>query len=205
MKLYYFPNACSISIHLLLEEVGATFDLVNINLAQGAQHQPDFLSVNPKAKVPALELDDGTIITELPAIAYYLARKYPDAKLFPDDLDSQTKALALMEYMTATVHMRGFTRIFRPAMFSPTPSDEAAVKEAGIAVINKGLELLAAALGDKDYLLGAYSVADATLFFLEWWAVTRAGLAVPPAIQAHLERMKSRPAVQRALAKEGLA
>jgi len=205
MKLFYFPNACSLGIHVLLEEVGATFDLVSINLAQGAQHQPDFLAINPKAKVPALELDDGHLVTEFPAIAYYLARQYPDANLWPQDLTSQTQALSLLDYMIATVHMRGFTRIFRPSMFSPTPSDEAAVKEAGIAVISKGFELLAAELGDKDYLLGEFSIADAGLFFLEWWAIARAGLAVPPAISAHLERMKTRPAVQRALAKEGLA
>ena len=157
------------------------------------------------AKVPALERDDGAVITEFPAIAYYLARSYPEAKLFPETLDVQTEALETIDYLIATVHMRGFTRIFRPGNFAPNKEDEAAVKEAGLAIIRHGFNLTAAQMDDRPYLLGAYSIADAALFFLEWWAIARAGLPVPPAISAHLERMKTRPAVQRALAKEGLA
>jgi len=205
MKLYYAPNACSLGIHVLLEELGVPFEISKVDLYNGAQHQGEYLAVNPKAKVPALERDDGAVITEYPAIAYYLARSFPDAKLFPDDLDAQTEVLELLDYMIATVHMRGFTRIFRPAMFSPTPEDEAKVKEAGVAVISKGFDLLAAQLEDKDYLIGSYSIADTALFFLAWWAVKRAQITVPPAIHGFLNLMLSRPAVQRALAKEGLA
>jgi glutathione S-transferase len=205
MKLYYAPNACSLGIHVLLEELGVPFEISKVDLYNGAQHQGEYLAINPKAKVPALERDDGAVITEYPAIAYYLARSFPDAKLFPDDLDAQTEVLELLDYMIATVHMRGFTRIFRPAMFSPTPEDEAKVKEAGVAVISKGFDLLAAQLEDKDYLIGSYSIADTALFFLAWWAVKRAQITVPPAIHGFLNLMLSRPAVQRALAKEGLA
>jgi glutathione S-transferase len=130
---------------------------------------------------------------------------HPEAKLFPEDLDGQTEVLETLDYLIATVHMRGFTRQFRPAMFAPNPADEAAVKEAGLAVIQKGFELTAAQLDDKPYLVGDYSIADTALFFLEWWALTRLKMELPPLIKAHLDRMLERPAVQRALAKEGLA
>ncbi len=205
MKLYYFPNACSLGIHVILEETGATFELEKVDFIANAQYQADYLAVNPKSKVPALERDDGAVITEFPAIAYYLAHVYPEAKLFPEDLDSQTEVLETLDYLIATVHMRGFTRLFRPSLFAPAAADEEAVKEAGLAIIKKGFDLTAAQLDDKPYLVGGYSIADAALFFLEWWALTRLKIALPPALQGHLDRMLDRPAVQRALAKEGLA
>jgi glutathione S-transferase len=131
MKLYYSPNACSIGIHVILEEIGKPFELVKLNFAEAEQYSAHYTAINPKSKVPALERDDGSILTEFPAIAFYLARVNPDANLLSATLEGEVRALELLDYMTATIHMRGFTRIFRAGTFSPNPADEAKVVEAG--------------------------------------------------------------------------
>lgn len=205
MKLFHMPNSCSLGIHVLMEEVGKPYELIKVDFAAGAQYKEPFVTLNPKSKVPALGLDDGQLITEWPAIAWYLAKTNPQARLLPVEVEGEVRALELLDYMIATVHMRGFTRIFRPAQFTPTSADEPAVQQTGKDIVATGLKLLAKTLGEKPYLLGDYSIADAALFFLEHWAVTRAQLPVPLSIQAHLERMRARPAVQRALANENLA
>jgi glutathione S-transferase len=113
MKLFYAPGACSIGIHVLMEEIGKPYDAEVVNLREGAQYKPDFVSVNPKSKVPALARDDGSILTEYPAIAYWLARSNPFANLLPDNIDLQARALELTDYAVATIHMQGFARQFR--------------------------------------------------------------------------------------------
>ena len=205
MKFFYSPNACSLGIHVLLEEIGKPFELMRVDFAAGAQYKEPYISLNPKSKVPALLLDDDALLTEWPAIAWYLAKSNPEAHLLPQSIEGEARVLELLDYMIATVHMRGFTRIFRPGNFTPTNADEPAVQQTGRDTVETGLKLLAQMLGAKAYLLGDYSIADAALFFLEHWAVNRAKLPLPPAIAGHLERMRGRPAVQRAMAAEGLA
>ena len=84
MKLLYAPGACSIGIHVLMEEIGKPYEAERVNLQQGEQYKPPFTTVNPKSKVPTLTKDDGSVLTEFPAIAYWLARKNPFADLLPD-------------------------------------------------------------------------------------------------------------------------
>ena len=115
------------------------------------------------------------------------------------------RALELLDYLIATVHMRGFTRIFRPALFAPGAAEEAGVKQAGRDIIAKGFELLVPVLGDKEYILGEFSIVEGALFFLEYWARTRAKIALPAAFEAHLDRLLARPATMRVLQAEGLA
>jgi glutathione S-transferase len=204
MKLFYAPGACSIGIHVLLEEVGKPYEGVAVNLREGAQFKPEFTSVNPKSKVPTLIDDEGTVRTEFPAIAYWLARKNPFANLLPDDIDLQARALELMDYCVATVHMQGFARLFRAPNFSPNAADEAAVKARGTEIVEKGFAALDKALEGKEYAVGKFSIADSALFYVEFWA-KRVGIALPPNCAAHLERMLARPAVQATLKAEGLA
>src|SRR5256885_12347339 len=113
MKLFYSPGACSVGIHVLLEEIGKPYQTEIVNLREGAQFKPEFTSVNPKSKVPTVERDDGSILTEYPAIAYWLARTNPDKKLLPDDVESQTRTLEALDYAVATIHMQRFARLFR--------------------------------------------------------------------------------------------
>lgn len=203
MKLYYAPGVCSIGIHVLLEEIGKPYELEAINLREGAQYKPEYTAVNPKSKVPALLRDDGTLQTEYPAIAYWLARTNPFSNLLPDNIDLQARALEIMDYCVATVHMQGFTRMFRPANFSPDPAQEDAVKARGREIAIKGFETLNAALEGKDYAVGPYSIADSAMFYVEFWA-GRVGITLPPNCAAHFERMKARPAVQRTMQQEGV-
>jgi glutathione S-transferase len=205
MKFYYAPGACSVGIHILLEEIGKPYEAIAISLREGDQFKPEFVALNPKSKVPALVRDDGSLLTEFPAIAFWLARTNPGAKLLPDDAEAQARALEALEYVTATVHMQGFSRVFRPARFAPSEDDAEAVAARGKEIIAAGFANLERALAGKDYLLGSFSIADAGLFFVEFWGAERLKLTLPPGVAAHYARMKARPAVARVLAKEGLA
>lgn len=201
MKLYYGPGACSIGIHVLLEEIGKPYDAQAVNLREGEQYKPGFTGVNPKSKVPTLVRDDGSVLTEYPAIAYYLARTNPYANLLPDDIDQQARALELMDYCVATIHMQGFGRQFRPSNFG---TEEEAVKARGREIAEKGFALIDKALQGKDYAVGNFSIADSALFYTEFWS-KRVNMTLPPNCAAHLDRMLNRPAVQRVLKQEGLA
>ena len=205
MKLMYSPGACSIGIHVLLEEIGKPYQTEIVNLREGAQFKPEFTSVNPKSKVPTLVRDDGSVLTEFPAIAYWLARTNPDKKLLPDDADSQARALEAMDYAVSTIHMQGFARLFRSSNFTPNAADEERVKERGKELAAKGFEVMDKTLGGKDYLVGAYSIADTALFYTEFWGAKRMGMKLPANCEAHLNRMLARPAVQRVMQQEGLA
>lgn len=205
MKLFYSPNACSMAIHVLLEEIGKPYELRRVDFSKQEQHSAEYAAISPKAKVPVLQRDDGSYLTELPSIAWYLARSNPELNLLPADIEGEARALEIMDYLVATVHMRGFTRIFRPEAFSPTPEDKEKVQESGRKTVAQGFEIMVPVLGQKEYLLGAFSIADAALFFLEYWAVRRVGMTLPAALDGHFQRMLSRPAVQRALAAEGLS
>jgi glutathione S-transferase len=204
MKLYYSPGACSIGIHILLEEIGKPYEAEALNLREGAQYQPGFVAVNPKSKVPTLARDDGTVLTEYPAIAYWLARTNPFAGLLPDNIDLQARVLELTDYAVATIHMQGFGRQFRASNFTPNPADEDAVKAKGRDIAEKGFAQVSAALEGKEYAVGSFSIADTAIFYTEFWA-KRVGLALPANCAAHLDRVLARPATQRVLQQEGLA
>jgi glutathione S-transferase len=205
MKLMYSPGACSVGIHVLLEEIGKPYDAQLVNLREGGQFKPEYTSVNPKSKVPALVRDDGSVLTEYPAIAFWLARTNPDKKLLPDDVEAQSRALEALDYCVSTVHMQGFSRLFRASNYTPNPADEDKVKERGKELVEKGFGVLDKALQNKDYLAGSFSIADTALFYVEWWGAKRMNMKLPPNCEAHLSRMMARPAVQRALQQEGVA
>lgn len=204
MKLLYSPGACSVGIHVLMEEIGKPYEAQAINFREREQYQPAFTEKNPKSKVPTLVRDDGSVLTEFPAIAFWLARSNPEKKLLPDDVEGQTRVLEAMDYAVATIHMQGFTRIFRPERFAPSGSDHDAVKAQGREIFDKGLALLDKQMAGKEYAAGAFSIADAALFYVEFWASARMKMELPSNLKAHYQRMLARPAVQRALKEEGL-
>jgi glutathione S-transferase len=202
MKLYYAPGACSIGIHALLEEIGKPYQLEPVNLREGAQFKPPYNAVSPKAKVPALERDDGSVLTEFPVIARWLGRQ---ANLLPKDDEADTRAMEAMEYAVGTMHGQGFARLFRTERFAPSASDHESVKAAGREVVEKGFAVLDKALAGKNYVAGnEFSPADTALFYVEYWAAKRLNMKLPPNVSAHYNRLMARPAVQRALQQEGL-
>jgi glutathione S-transferase len=205
MKLFYAPGACSMGIHLILEEIGKPFEAVKISLRDGPEARAALDRVNPKGKVPTLQRDDGMVITEYPVIAAALAHANPEAKLLPSDPDQAIIAGEAIDYCVATIHMQGFSRMFRPANFAPSEADHEAVKARGRELMEKGFAVMAATLVDKDWIAGSYSIADSALFYVEYWAAKRMGMSLPAPLAAHLDRMLARPAVQRMIAAEGLA
>jgi glutathione S-transferase len=205
MKLYYAPGACSIGIHVLLEEIGKPYQAEAVNFREGAQYKPPYTGINPKSKVPTLERDDGSILTEFPVIARWLALQNPQANLIPKDPETDIRAMEVMEYVVGTIHSQGFTRLFRTERFAPSASDHEAVKAQGREAIEKGFAVVDKALEGKDYLGGKdLSAADAALFYVEYWGAKRVGMQLPKNVAAHFNRMMARPAVQRALQQEGL-
>lgn len=204
LKLYYAPGACSLAIHILLEERGEQYALEKVDFAAQQQHSDAFKRLNPKSKVPVLERADGSILTELPAIAWWLALTRPEARLLPEDAEGQARTLELVDYIVATVHMQGFTRIARPGNFSPREEDVDAVKARGLDIFNSGLDWLDRRLGQKPYVFDTFSIADAILFYPEYWARARLKQTLPDNLAAHYTAMLSRPSVQEALRQEGL-
>jgi glutathione S-transferase len=148
--------------------------------------------------------DDGTVLTEWPAIATWLALSHPDKGLISLDKEMLARTLEAVDYVCASLHMQGFTRVWKPEAFSPNEADHGAVKARGQEIISKGLSWFDGELTSKAYLGGAQmSIADAALFFLEFWVAERLKQALPPHVGAHYARMRARPAVAKALADEG--
>ncbi len=203
--LYFAPGACSLGIHVLLEEIGAPFEAKQVNLREGAQFKPEFTAVNPKSKVPTLVREDGSSLTEFPAIAFYLAATNPQAKMLPEGAEAMARAMEVTDYAVATVHMQGFSRIFRPANFAPNEADHEAVKARGAEIYAKGLKTLDAALDGRDFFAGSYSFADMAPFYVAFWGAERLKMEIPGRLAAHYAAMRARPAVQAVMAREGLA
>ena len=125
--------------------------------------------------------------------------------MLPGDVEHDTRALEAMDYVVATLHMQGFGRMFRPGNFAPSETDHEAVKARGKEIFEKGLKLMDQVLEGKEYIVGTFSVADAVLFYVEFWAASRMNMTLPPNCAAHYARMKAHPAIASVMAKEGLA
>lgn len=200
MKLYYSPGACSLSPHIVAREAGIAIELEKVDLGKHKTEKgDDYMSVNPKGYVPALRLDDGSILTEGPAIVQYLADQKPATKLAP--AAGTMDRYRLQEWLTfiGTELHKNFGPLFNPA----TPD---AVKEAAKANITKRIGYLNDQLGKRQYLLGdTFTVADAYAFtILNWANFVRMDLKPYANIGAYIARISARPKVQEALRAEGL-
>jgi len=202
MKFYMTPGSCSTGIHILLEELDKAFEAYIVNLPAGDQFKPDYLAINPKSTIPTLVRDDGSSLTEVQAIAYWLGRSHPRAKLIPEDIEGETRVIEALAYTVGTIHGQGFARIFATHTFTRNAAEEESVKTLGRDIVDKGFSILNEALAGKDYFAGAFSVADPILFYVEFWA-DKLKIPLPPHLLAHYRRMLTRPAVQRVLREEG--
>ena len=201
MKLYFSPGVCSLSPHIVLEESGLAYDTEQVDLrtkitATGA----DYSAVNPKGYVPALELDNGVLLTEGPAIIQFLADQVPDRQLAP--ANGTLARYQLQRWLTfiGTELHKSFTPFFKP---DSTPD----MKAAAQANLKQRLGYVNTELAGREYLLPeGYSVADIYLFVvLSWARVIKLDLTPWPQLQAFQARVGARPAVQRTLKAEGLA
>jgi len=202
MKFYMTPGSCTTGIHILLEEIDKPFEAYIVNLPAGDQYKPDYVAINPKSTIPTLVRDDGTVLTEFQAIAWWLARSNPKSGLMPDDLIGETLVIEAMDYIVGTIHMQGFARLFTTANFTPSEADFDTVQTRGREIVDKGFAVMNDVLADKDYVADTFSIADAALFYVEFWA-DKLKIELPPNCLAHYRRMLTRPAVQRVLREEG--
>ncbi|ASE41432.1 glutathione transferase GstA [Citrobacter sp. Cb008] len=200
MKLFYKPGACSLASHITLRESGKDFTLDGVDLMKKRlENGDDFFAVNPKGQVPALLLDDGTLLTEGVAIMQYLADTVPDRQLLaPTSSLSRYKTIEWLNYIATELH-KGFTPLFRP----DTPED---FKPTVRALLEKKMQYVNDALQDNQWICGSrFSIADAYLFtVLRWAYAVKLNMAGLSNIDAYMARMAERPAVAAALKAEGL-
>lgn len=210
LQFYMTPGSCSTGIHILLETLELPFQVTLLNLPAGDHRQPGYLALNPKGSIPALQLDDGRVLTEFQAIALWLARQYPRARLLPEDPAGMAEAMALMDYVVGTVHGQGYTRIFTtPGYLPPGMPDELhqscslAIQARGREIVAEAMALIADRLPEGGYALGSdFTIADAALFYVEFWA-DRIGLPMPDRCVQHYRKVRARPVVRQVLAEEG--
>jgi glutathione S-transferase len=200
MKLYYTPGACSMAADIALHEAGIAFtpervDLATKKTAAGA----DFTNINPKGYVPALGLDDGSVLTEAGTVLQYIADRKPEAGLAPAaGTMERYRLMEWVNFISSEIH-KGFGPLWNPK----TPDE---VRKGAIAQLGKRFDYLANALGDKPYLMGErFTIADAYLFtVLNWTSLHKVDLAPWPTLQAYMGRVAARPKVQATLRAEGL-
>jgi len=202
MKLYMTPGSCTTGIHILMEELELVFEAHLVNLLNNDHKTPEYIAMNPKSSIPMLITNEGCVISEFQAIAYWLARRYPKAGLLSDNLDDETRIIEMMDYVVATVHMQGFARIFITDKFTPNESDYEWVKQQGREIIDNAFAVINKSLEGRDYVVNQFSIADAALFYVEFWA-DKTDIKLPQACQHHYQNMLKRPTVQQVLAEEG--
>ncbi|UWR42628.1 glutathione transferase GstA [Phaeobacter inhibens] len=201
MKLYYKPGACPLASHIALQETGRPFEIEAVDTAAGrTEGGADYLAINPKGYVPALRLEDGSILTEGPAILQYIADSHPEAGLAPA---AGTFARARMQeqlnWIGTELH-KAFGPLFREG------TSEAGQDEARVAVAGK-FDLIETQLEDgREWLVAdQFSVADAYLFVVSNWAnFTGIDLARWPYLAAFVSRTAARQSAQAAMRAEGL-
>jgi glutathione S-transferase len=199
MKFYMTPGSCSTSIHIILEELEEVFEVYIMNLLAGDHFKPDYVAINLKSTIPALVRNDGSTLTEVPAIAYWLARTHSRAKLWPETSEDEARALEIMAYVVDTIHGQGFARIFATKTFARNPDEHQAVRQLGLDIIEKAFVILNDKIADKSYVVGDFSIADPIVFYV----ADKTKIPMPDSLAAHYRRMLARPAVRRVLQEEG--
>jgi glutathione S-transferase len=181
LALYFSPGSSSMAVHIALHEIGVDFERRLVSLAKGEQHKPEYLAVNPEAKVPTLLIDGRPPLTEVAAILYYLAKRYPEARLWPEGgLEAEAQAISWMSFIASTIH---------PA------------RRFGVERWREVFGIAEKRLGGKEWTVERYSVADIHLFRLFWRFVNsvKPEPGYFPGLSAHYERMMARSAVQRTI------
>lgn len=184
LTLYLSPGSSSMAPHIALHEIGVDFESRWISFARRQQYAPEYLALNPEGKVPTLLVDELPL-TEVAAILYYLARRFPEAGLFPaGDLEAEAQVISWMSFIASTVH---------PA------------RRIGVDRWKEVFGIAEQRLGARDWAVGGYSIADIHLFRLFWRFFNSAHPSPEdfPGLFAHYRSMMARPAVHRVLEIEG--
>jgi len=198
MKLYYAPAACSLAPHIAAREAGLDLALEKVDLgAKKTESGRDYLSINPKGAVPALELDTGGVLTENAIVLQYLADKAPQSGLMV------ANGMARWQFLSSlTSSLPSCTKALD--LFGIPPAPEG--RQAAIENLSKQFDILDRQLGDQPYLTGeTFTIADAYAYaVLNWTKIHKLDMRRWPRLMAFLDRVAARPAVLQALAEEGL-
>jgi len=201
--LHYAPGACSLASHIALEDAGATYKLARVDFAARAQTAPNYLAINPKARVPALVTPLG-VLTETPAILAFIAHSFPQARLAPIyESFAFAQVQAFNSYLCSTLHVAHAHRM-RGYRWVDDASAIEAMRKKVPQTVGACFDLVERAMFRGPWVMGDdYTIADAYLFTVAQWleadGVDPAGL---PRVADHRRRMLERPAVQKALADE---
>lgn len=209
LQFYMTPGSCSTGIHILLETLEVPFEVWIVNLPGGDNLRPEYLAINPRGTVPTLVLHDGRALTDFKSMAMWLARTYPRGRLLPTDPVLADRAVDLLDFALVRLHGEGFTRIFTTDRYLPASAMQPGsalrddVAALGREIVRQGFDRLEQDLPSEGYAVGPqFSVADAALFYNEFWA-DKVGIPLPPKVQAHYARVRARPVVRQVLAEEG--
>jgi glutathione S-transferase len=201
--LYYAPQTCSLVSHIALIEAGADYSLKRLDFRKEEQRQPEYLAVNPKARVPALATPRG-ILTETPAMLAFIAQSFPDARLAPlDDPFAFAEVQAFNSFMCSTVHVAHAHRM-RAYRWADDQAAREAMKRKVPESVAACFSLIEHSMLKGPWVMGdAYTICDPYLFTLAGWLE---GDGVDPSrfpgVLAHRQRMAERPAVKKAIAEE---
>lgn len=203
-KLYISMGSSALAPHILLEETGADYTIVEKPIASGAHLEPDYLAVNPKGRVPALETEDG-VITENPAILWYLGEAFPHHGFLPGTPYHRAKAQELNAYICATVHV-AFAHAQRGRRWADDPMVIEGMKPKVAANMRDCTDLIETHYLTGPWALGErYSICDPYLFLVQrWLGIIGVPVTDYPKLEAHRDAMMARPATQAALAQHGL-
>ena len=203
MKFFYAPHTCSLATHIALEEAGAEYEAIRLSFASNDQRKPEYLAVNPKARVPALVTEQGTL-TETPALLVYVAQRYPQAKLAPlGDPFALAQVQAFNSYLCSSVHVAHAHRM-RGYRWADDPAAHESMKKKVPQSVGECFKLI-----DTDMLRGAwvmgdvYTICDLYLFTLSQWLESD-GVDIDqlPKVKDHRRRMSERTIVQKVIASE---
>lgn len=198
MKLYYSPGACSLSANIALREAGLKFDMVKVDLKTKQTSEGNYLDVNPNGYVPALKLDDGTLLTEANVILRWIADQSTNKVLFPKVTDSNYyQALQMLSFVATEMH-KGFGSLFHAYRFN-----EEGIKSIH-AQLQSRLNYVNSILEKQKYLLGdTLSIADIYIFnILRWAPAIKVDLTSHPKILGFIESMRQLDSVREALKAE---
>ena len=181
LKFYFSPSTSSLATHIALIECGAAYEPMPTLMAKQETRSPDYLAINPAGKVPTLVTESGRVITEVAATLYYLARANPAAGLWPEgNLEDEAEVISWMSFAASTMH---------------------GARKDGPEAIAAAFELANAKLGNREWAIGRFSIADIHVFRIYWRfkGEVSAPAGTYPALEAHHDRMLARSAVQKAI------
>jgi glutathione S-transferase len=204
IKLYYAPGACSLASHIALEELHVRYRTVRLNLAEGDQRKPEYLALNPRARVPTAVVD-GKVLTENVGIMAFFAGGLGQGKIWPTDTWHQAMALSTMAWLSNTVHTT-YSHLFRPMRYADDAASQEAVKSRARIAYGDCLKEIDGLLAGRQWAIGNhYTVVDGYLLVFYRWG-NRQGYSVKSmANYARLmDRVLARPAVKRVMADEGI-